>query len=170
LTMQELTIKCPLTNQEHTTHGHGDKCCKIVGCGICENHFCQIGNPNARQLAFWGFMCLSSHNIILGYTPMLEKSKQGKMIYDPREKGIIPDGYIENGKLHSFEHRLIKECKTVEEAKTFAKIWSSDKDDIILGSTNANDNGLYPVFVIEGLTKEDTDILNKAWGIPQKSD
>jgi hypothetical protein len=165
--MQELKATiCPLANKEHIMHGHGNKCCKMVGCGICENRFCKIGNPSARQLAFYGFIGFSTHNIIVGYAPIYKDGKYGKIIHDPRGEGIVPDGYIEDGEMHNFNYRLIKEFETVEEAETYGKMWSEDR--IILFSTSKNDNGLYPVLTLDGLTKEDTDILHKAWTLKQK--
>jgi len=78
-------VKCPLW---HPKMKHPDHCCKLVGCPLCKNIWCQIGNRSVKPPMFYGYLAIKVKGITIGYiniTKLMRKEKDC-FVHDPREE------------------------------------------------------------------------------------
>jgi len=68
---------------------HPDHCCKLIGCDLCKNVWCQIGNPGVRVPLFYGYLAVKVKGITIGYINLSKLMRQEKdtFVHDPREEG-----------------------------------------------------------------------------------
>lgn len=78
-------VKCPLW---HPKMNHPDHCCRLVGCDLCKNIWCQIGNPKVKAPMFYGYLAVKVKSIIISYmniTKLMRKEKDC-FVHNPREE------------------------------------------------------------------------------------
>lgn len=59
---QKKEPKCPIA-----VKGHPDHCCKLVGCSMCKNEWCHIGNPGVVAPDIPGYLRMIKNGVVISY-------------------------------------------------------------------------------------------------------